>query len=320
MKAHAAISRVVTLGSNAVLRRTILYLASHRALRNWVETSPSARRLSSRFVAGSQLSDALDVCGSIRADGIAATLDYLGENVKTLDEAAACRDMYLRMLHAMQDAGVEPNVSIKLTQFGVDLSESACGENVAALVKAAAAIGGFVRIDMEASQYTDRTLALVTRLHREYGACGTVIQAYLRRSAKDIACLEAERIRVRLCKGAYLEPPEVAFEAKARVDRNYCELAQSLLTAGEYPAIATHDERIIGAVEDFVTNHSIAKDRFEFQMLYGIRRDLQRRLVSEGYRLRLYIPFGEAWYPYFMRRLAERPANLLFFARQLLRP
>jgi proline dehydrogenase len=284
-----------------------------------METSPSARRLSSRFVAGNRLEDALEVCRKVHADGITATLDYLGENVNSLDEAAACRDMYLRMLPAMQAAGVEPNVSLKLTQFGLELSESACEENVAALVKTAAAIGGFVRIDMESSQYTDQTLALVTRLHRQYGACGTVIQAYLRRSARDIEFLEKEHIRVRLAKGAYLEPPEVAFPAKAQVDRNYLDLAQSLLTDAEYPAIATHDERIIEALEKFTAAQSIPRDRFEFQMLYGIRRDLQRRLVSEGYRLRLYIPFGEAWYPYFMRRLAERPANLLFFAQQLLR-
>jgi proline dehydrogenase len=300
------------------LRRTILYLSRQKKLRNWVETSPSARRLSSRFVAGSQLDDALNVCRRIHADGVTATLDYLGENVHSLDEAAACRDMYLRMLNAMQAAGVEPNVSIKLSQFGLDLSESVCAESVAALVKAAAAIGGFVRIDMESSQYTHRALALVTRLHREYGACGAVIQAYLRRSAQDVEQLETERIRVRLTKGAYLEPPEVAFPSKAQVDRNYLELAQSLLTIGEYPAIATHDDRIIAAVQTFVTSQSIPKDRFEFQMLYGIRRDLQRRLIQDGYRLRLYVPFGEAWYPYFMRRLAERPANLLFFVRQLL--
>jgi proline dehydrogenase len=301
-----------------MLRRTILYLSRHKTLRNWVETSPSARRLSSRFVAGSQLADALEVCRRMHADGITATLDYLGENVNSLDEAAACRDMYLRMLHALQAANVEPNVSIKLSQFGLDLSESACAENVAALVKAAAAIGGFVRIDMESSQYTDRTLALVTRLHGEYGACGAVVQAYLRRSAGDVERLESRRIRVRLTKGAYLEPPEVAFASKAQVDRSYLELAQSLLTFGEYPAIATHDEHIIGTLENFIAGRGIAKDRFEFQMLYGIRRDLQRRLIQDGYRLRLYVPFGEAWYPYFMRRLAERPANLLFFVRQLL--
>ncbi len=275
--------------------------------------------MSSRFVAGSKLADALDACRKMRADGIGATLDYLGENVRSLDEAAACRDAYLAALHAMQNADVEPNVSLKLTQFGLDLSESACAENVGALVKAAAAIGGFVRIDMEGSQFTGRTLALVTRLHREYGACGTVIQAYLRRSAEDIECLERERISVRLCKGAYLEPTEIAFQDKAQVDRNYVELAKSLLMRGEYPAIATHDPRMIEAVERFVSQNGIARDRFEFEMLYGIRRDLQRRLVGEGYRLRLYVPFGEAWYPYFMRRLAERPANLLFFVRNLLR-
>jgi proline dehydrogenase len=302
------------------LRRTILYLSRHKALRRWVETSPAARRLSSRFIAGNSLEDALEICRKIKVDGIAATLDYLGENVKSLDEAAACRDMYLRMLREMQAAGVEPNVSIKLTQFGIDLSEPACEENVAALVKAASAIGGFVRIDMESSQYTDRTLALVTRIHREHDACGTVIQAYLRRSAKDIHALETERIRVRLVKGAYLEPPEIAFPDKSHVDANYLDLARSLLINGAYPAIATHDQRLIGAVENFATNEGIARDSFEFQMLYGIRRDLQRRLVGEGYRLRLYIPFGEAWYPYFMRRLAERPANLLFFIRHLLRP
>jgi len=275
--------------------------------------------MSSRFVAGSRLEDALEVCRAIRADGITATLDYLGENVKSLEEAAACRDAYLCALHAMQEAGVEPNVSLKLTQFGLDLSESACAENVGTLVKAAAGIGGFVRIDMEGSAYTDRTLTLVTRLHREYGACGTVIQAYLHRSPADIETLERERIRVRLCKGAYLEPPEIAFPDKADVDRSYLALAKQLLTNGEYPAIATHDERIIETVERFVAERGVGRDGFEFQMLYGIRRDLQRRLVKEGYRLRLYVPFGEAWYPYFMRRLAERPANLLFFARNLLR-
>ncbi len=255
----------------------------------------------------------------MKTEGITVTLDHLGENVKSLEEAAASRDLCVGALGAMQEAGIEPNVSIKLTQFGLDISEQACAENVAALVKAAAEIGGFIRVDMESSQYTDRTLRLVTRLHREYNACGTVIQAYLRRSAKDIECLEAERIRVRLCKGAYLEAPEVAFEQKAEVDRNYLMLARSLLTTGQYPAIATHDDHIIHAIESFVAEHSIPRDRFEFQMLYGIRRDLQRQLVRDGFRLRVYVPFGEAWYPYFMRRLAERPANLLFFMRQLFR-
>lgn len=300
-------------------RRTILYLSRHEALRHWVETSPAARRLSQRFVAGTRLENALEACRRMRGEGITATLDYLGENVGSLEEAAACRDTCLGALRAMQTVGIEPNVSIKLTQFGLDLAEPECEANVAALVKAAGEIGGFIRIDMEGSQYTERTLALVRRLHRQYPACGTVIQAYLRRSAKDSACLEAERIRVRLVKGAYLEPAEIAFEHKSEVDRNYLELAKSLLVSGEYPAIATHDDHIIEAVEKFAAEKAIGRDRFEFQMLYGIRRELQRRLVREGYRLRLYVPFGEAWYPYFMRRLAERPANLLFFARQLFR-
>ena len=255
------------------------------------------------------------MCVRTRAEGILTTLDYLGENVKSLSEAAACRDMYLRTLRAMQEAGIEPNVSVKLTQLGVDLSETASEENAGALVQCAASRGGFVRIDMESSLYTDRTLAIVKRLHRQYGACGTVIQAYLRRSPADVQSLENEKIRVRLCKGAYLEKPDVAFAVKAEVDQNYLDLARSLLTSGEYPAIATHDERIINEVERYSAENGIGPDRFEFQMLYGIRRDLQRRLVKEGYRLRLYVPFGEAWYPYFMRRLAERPANLLFFLR-----
>lgn len=280
-----------------------------------METSPIARRFSARFVAGRTLEEAIAACVQIHREGIAATLDYLGENVKSLDEAIACRDTYLRMLKAMQDAGIEPNVSLKLSQFGLDLSEAACEENVAALVQAAAAIGGFVRIDMESSEYTDRTISLVERLHKRYRACGTVIQAYLRRSAADIGTLDTEQIRVRLCKGAYLEKPPAAFASKAEVDANYLDLAQRLLQDGAYPALATHDEQIVAALERFVAGQGIACDRFEFQMLYGIRRDLQQRLIKDGYRLRLYIPFGEAWYPYFMRRLAERPANLLFFLR-----
>jgi len=280
-----------------------------------METSPAARRFSSRFVAGHTLEEGLAVCRRLQGEGMTATLDYLGENVASLEDAAACRDMYLRMVQAMHEEGVEPSVSLKLTQFGLELSESACEENVAALVQAAAAVGGFVYVDMEASAYTDRTLGMVTRLHRTYGACGTVLQAYLRRSAGDVKQLEREEVRVRLCKGAYLEPPERAFPEKKDVDANYLALAKSLLESGAYPAIATHDWKLIEAVEKFAAERGIARDRFEFQMLYGIRRDEQRRLVKEGYRLRLYVPFGDAWYPYFMRRLAERPANLFFFLR-----
>jgi proline dehydrogenase len=227
--------------------------------------------------------------------------------------------MYLRMLRALRDAGLEPNVSLKLTQFGLDLSPAACEQNVAMLVEEAAEMGGFVRIDMEASRYTQATLDIAMRLHERYQSCGTVIQAYLLRSEGDVAELNRLRIRVRLCKGAYLEPLSVAFGAKESVDKNYLKLATMLLEAGEYPALATHDERMIEGVRRIVQQKRLPSGRFEFQMLYGIRRDVQKALIADGYRLRLYVPFGEAWYPYFMRRLAERPANLLFLARNLLR-
>jgi proline dehydrogenase len=201
----------------------------------------------------------------------------------------------------------------------MDLSEDACRANVRELVQAAAGAGNFVRIDMESSAYTERTLQIVYDLHAETGSCGAVIQAYLKRSESDIDQLNSRRIRVRLCKGAYLEPETVALQDKAEVDLNFLKLAKKLLTDGNYPGIATHDEAIIDQIIAFVREQKIASERFEFQMLYGIRRDLQTRLVGDGYRMRLYVPFGEAWYPYFMRRLAERPANVLFIARQFLR-
>jgi proline dehydrogenase len=302
-----------------MLRSSLLFLSRQQRLRRWMETSAAARRLARRFVAGDTLEDALQCCRRVNSEGISATLDYLGENVRTLPEAELCRDAYLRTLGAIIENGIKSNVSLKLTQFGIDVSEDACRRNVCSLLKVAAEAGSFVRVDMESSAYTDRTLQLVEDLHDRYGACGTVIQAYLYRSRKDIERLNARRIPVRLCKGAYLEPPEVAFEQKRDVDRNYLELAGVLLANGNYPAIATHDEAIIREVIAHCRRNTISADRFEFQMLYGIRRDLQRKLVTEGYRLRLYIPYGKAWYPYFMRRLAERPANLLFLGKNLLR-
>jgi len=225
----------------------------------------------------------------------------------------------LRVLAEISDHHLDANVSIKLTQFGMDISEQACRANVEQLVRKARDLNSFVRIDMESSEYTERTLRLVNDMHAQYKTVGTVIQAYLRRSEKDIENLCAQGIRVRLCKGAYLEPAEVAFQAKSDVDRNFVHLMRILLAAGTYPAIATHDEKIIQNAKDFANTRQLSRDSFEFQMLYGIRRDLQRKLVAEGYRLRLYVPFGKAWYPYFMRRLAERPANVLFLARNLLR-
>jgi proline dehydrogenase len=299
------------------VRELFLFLSRQASLRRWVETSALARRLSSRFVAGETLAEALAVARRVNSEGISVTLDHLGENVSTLDEAAASRDEYIRALDQIQAQGLNANVSIKLSQFGIDLDESICRANVEQLVVAAAQHSSFVRVDMESSAYTDRTLDLVRDLHTRYGAVGAVIQAYLYRSEKDAEQLCAERIRVRLCKGAYLEPASVAYPHKADVDRNFVRLMRILLEAGTYPAIATHDEAIIKEAERFVASRQIPASAFEFQMLYGIRRDIQKRLASLGFRLRLYIPYGKAWYPYFMRRLAERPANLLFLIRNL---
>jgi proline dehydrogenase len=301
------------------MRTFFLFLSRQKHLRKWMETSRWARRLAARFVAGDNLPDALATCQRINAEGIAVTLDHLGENVTSLEEAAASRDAYLRALTEIAKLRINGNVSLKLTQFGMDLSLAECTANVEALVRQAAALGNFVRVDMESSEYTDRTLDLVTNLHDRYKTTGTVIQAYLYRSRKDVEMLCARGIRVRLCKGAYLEPPSVAIQSKAAVDRNFVELMNLLLETGVYPAIATHDEKIVEQTKRFVESRKISRDSFEFQMLYGIRRDIQKRLVNEGYRLRLYVPYGQAWYPYFMRRLAERPANVFFLVRNLLR-
>ena len=284
-----------------------------------METSPAARRLAQRFVAGDSLERALDVSRKLNAEGITVTLDHLGESVTSLAEAAEARDVCLRALAAQHERAIEGNVSLKLTQFGLDFSFEQCRANVEQLVARASRSGSFVRVDMESSEYTQRTLDLVTDLHARYGSVGVVVQAYLYRSKEDIENLCNRRIRVRLCKGAYLEPAGVAFPRKADVDRNYAALMRILLDRGVYPAVATHDERLISETKAYAASRKIPREAFEFQMLYGIRRDLQRRLVAEGYRLRLYVPFGKAWYPYYMRRLAERPANVLFILRNLFR-
>jgi len=301
------------------VRRLLLFLSRQRHLRKWTETSSLAQRLATRFVAGQTLDQALEVSRKINAEGIAVTLDHLGESVTSLEEAAAARDVYLRTLPAIHETGIQGNVSVKLTQFGLDFSYDQCRANIEQLVRRAAGLKSFVRVDMESSEYTGRTLDVVTDLHQRYGAVGVVIQAYLHRSKGDVEKLCARGIRVRLCKGAYLEPPEVAFQKKSEVDRSFIELMKLLLAKGQYPAFATHDEKIIRQIEDYVASKRIPRDAFEFQMLYGIRRDLQKRLAAGGYRLRLYVPFGKAWYPYYMRRLAERPANVLFIMRNLFR-
>ena len=284
-----------------------------------METSSLGKRLAARFVAGENLDQALAVGRRLNSEGLTVTLDHLGESVASLEEAAAARDVYLRTLNAIHDSGIQGNVSLKLTQFGLDFSYDQCLANVEQLVERAAALNSFVRVDMESSDYTDRTLELVNELHARHGAVGVVIQAYLHRSKQDIQALCEHGIRVRLCKGAYLEPHSVAFPGKSQVDRSFVELMQLLLDRGNYPAIATHDEALIARTKDYAAQRKLPRDTFEFQMLYGIRRDLQRRLVADGYRLRLYVPFGRAWYPYYMRRLAERPANVFFMLRNLLR-
>jgi proline dehydrogenase len=302
-----------------IVRSLFLFLSRRKLLRRWMETSSAARRISGRFVAGETLDAALAVGRKLNGEGITITLDHLGESVTTLEEAAEARDVYLRTLSAIHDSGIQGNVSLKLTQFGFDFSYEQCLANVELLVRRAVELESFVRVDMESSEYTSRTLDLVKDLHARYKRVGTVIQAYLYRSKEDVEQLCDLGVRIRLCKGAYLEPHSVAFPRKDQVDANYVALMQLLLDRGEYPAIATHDERMINETKAYAALKKVPRDAFEFQMLYGIRRDLQRQLVSEGYRLRLYVPFGKAWYPYYMRRLAERPANVFFIARNLFR-
>lgn len=300
-------------------RAFFLHLSQQRKLRSWMETSSLARNLTRRFVAGETIDDGVNVCRKLNQEKILATLDHLGENVSSEAEAAQSRDAYLAALDQISKAALQSTVSIKLTQFGLDLSTDLCRSNVRALAQRASGQSNRVEIDMESSEYTDRTLAIVRDMHRESGNVRAVIQAYLHRSAADIESLNTAGIPVRLCKGAYDEPDTVAIPDKAGVDRNYVALMRTLLEHGTYPAIATHDEAMIAECLRFVREKRIGADRFEFQMLYGIRRDLQSKLVKDGYRMRLYVPYGTAWYPYFMRRLAERPANVLFLVRNLFR-
>jgi proline dehydrogenase len=275
--------------------------------------------LTSRFVAGHTLDEALAVCRRLSEECILVTLDRLGESVSTAAEAEASRDAYLRALRALKGLGLHSTVSLKLSQFGLDLSEDLCRRNVDMVAAAAKESGTYIEIDMEASPYVDVTLSIVRDIHGKFGAVRGVIQSYLRRSERDVEELCAERIPLRLCKGAYMEPPEVAFPSKKEVDANYVRLTRILLERGTNPAFATHDPAMLTSACDFARQRNCGPECFEFQMLYGIRRDLQRRLTDEGFRLRLYVPYGDAWYPYFMRRLAERPANLVFLLKNLLR-
>jgi len=261
----------------------------------------------------------LSICAKLNAEGILATVDYLGENISSIEEAAATRDAYLTVLAEIARRGLKATISIKLTHFGIDFSEDACREYVADVMAAAHKTGNSVEFDMEALTHVDRTLQMVMDQHAAHGSVRAVIQAYLRRSENDIRKLSDVGIPVRLCKGAYSEPPEVAFPHKSEVNANFLRLAKILLKEGVCQAMATHDERIIREVVRIVRQHEADPGCLEFQMLYGIRKSLQRELAKDGFQMRLYVPYGVAWYPYFMRRLAERPLNLLFIFKNLLR-
>jgi proline dehydrogenase len=305
-----------------LLRSAFISLSRNRLLRRFCERSSVGRRLSARFVAGKDIGDVLRVAQAVTYQGMAVTLDSLGESVASEIEAHEAAEVYHQLLDWIAAHKLNANISVKLTQMGLELSPELAEGIAKDLAKHAKATGSFVRIDMEDSSLTQTTLDIVRRLHASpglRGAIGVVIQAYLYRSQADIEQLVADGIRVRLCKGAYKEPAEVAFPHKADVDANFVRLSRMLLESPIYHALATHDEAMIAAAKTFASQNGIDLGHFEFQMLFGVRRDLQRKLVKEGYNVRVYVPFGQEWYPYFMRRLAERPANVLFLARNLFR-
>jgi proline dehydrogenase len=310
-----------------LLRSAFIALSHNRPLRRFCEHSRLGARLNSRFIAGMTPEDALRVAENLNRQGISVTLDSLGESVTSEAEARRAADVYHKLLDSIAARQLDANISIKLTQMGLtqtDLEQSApLAESIAGnLAEHAHAAGNFVRIDMEDSRLTETTLDIVRRIHARpatRGAAGVVIQAYLYRSQADVEQLLADGIRIRLCKGAYQEPPEVAFPRKADVDQNFLKLSRMLLSSAIFHGLATHDEAIVAATKAYAAEHGIGREHFEFQMLYGVRRDLQRGLVRDGYKVRVYVPFGTEWYPYFMRRLAERPANVLFLARNYFR-
>jgi len=307
-----------------MLRTFFVRLSENRGLRSFAERSAVGRRVSGRFVAGTEIADAVRATQAVNRAGMSVSIDNLGENVTNPDEARHSAQLYQQILDAIAANQLNANISLKLTHMGLDVDETLAREIVSDLVARAASMQppGFVRVDMEGSPYTQRTLDFVHELHRMPGngnSVGTVIQSYLKRSESDIEKLLAEGIRIRLCKGAYKEPASIAFEDKADVDANYVKLMKILMKSGVYHGVATHDENIIRQAQAFARKENIAPESFEFQMLYGIRRDLQQSLVRDGWRMRVYIPFGTEWYPYFMRRLGERPANVFFIARNLLR-
>jgi proline dehydrogenase len=297
-----------------MLRAGLLWLSEQPRVFRFVRKNGLAKRFASRFVAGETVDEAVAALRDLNAAGVTASLDLLGESVTNAAEAHAARDVYLQTLDRIRAARAQANVSVKLTQMGLDSDEALCIANMRAIVGRAKEHDSFVRIDMEQSSYTEKTLDLYTRVfYPEFGnAVGVVLQSYLRRTAQDVEAMIALGARVRLCKGAYQEPATVAFPAKRDVDANYVACTERLLARGNYPGIATHDERIITHAKEYARRQGIRAERFEFQMLYGVRRDLQLGLRRDGWNVRVYVPFGTHWYPYLMRRLAERPANIAF--------
>ena len=272
-----------------------------------------------RFIAGETVDEAIPAARALQARGLHLTLDYLGESVRTMDEATAATREYVRLIDVIVASGIERNISLKLTQLGVDIDRATCVDNLRRILEPGQRHGFFVRIDMENSPYTDVTLEVFETLwQQQYRNIGLALQAALRRTEGDIRRMNELGARVRLVKGAYKEPASVAWQQKNEVDASFVRLMRLLLHEGTYPAIATHDEPLLAAAREYASEHDIASDRFEFQMLYGIRRDLQASLVAAGYRMRVYVPFGRQWFPYFMRRLGERPANVGFVLRAIL--
>ncbi len=304
-----------------MLRSTLLYLSNQPRVFRFVRGNRIAKRFARRFVAGETLQEALDAVKDLNAKGISASLDLLGESVTNEGEARAAGAAYLDILDRIAQRKLDANASVKLTAMGLDISEELCVDVMHDVLSRAQNYGTFVRLDMESSAYTERTLRLFEdRLYPAYREhVGIVLQSYLYRTFSDVERAIQLKCRVRICKGAYKEPASVAFPEKKDVDRNYVKCMHVLMEQGNYPGIATHDIKIIADAKRFAAEHRLDASRFEFQMLYGVRRDLQEQLVREGYRVRVYVPFGTQWYPYLMRRLAERPANVAFIAGNMAR-
>jgi proline dehydrogenase len=302
-----------------VLKATLLKAAASPTLKRQVTSNPVAWRVARRFIAGDRLDDAERTIRELNRAGMSVALDHLGENTESQSQARGATAAYLAALDRIQDAGLDANISIKLTALGLDLATDLAAEEAAKVAARGKEVGAMVGVDMESAAYVDRTLDLVASLQESYDDVGVCLQSYLHRTPADLERLNGLGIPVRLVKGAYREPPEAALQHKAEVDAAYERLLDVLVQDNAYPMVATHDERLVALTKSLVARHGRDRSTFEFQMLHGVRRDLQAQVVAEGYRLRVYVPYGDQWYPYLMRRLAERPANLYFFVANLLK-